>query len=105
MSACSRSSLRPRACTATRTLVGWRRVMEKSDKALYDKARLFMHLAHEQPIESQLFAFWASLSLELLCRAALAKVHPVLLADPREDGNILYAFGIQPARPPKGIVT
>jgi hypothetical protein len=79
--------------------------MEWSASALYDKARLYMSRAHEQPVDSQLFAFWASLSLELLCRAALAKVHPVLLADPREDGNLLYAFGVQPAKPPRSIVT
>jgi hypothetical protein len=80
-------------------------VMDWTADALYDKSKLFMARAHEQPVESQLFAFWASLSLELLARGALAKVHPVLLADPREDGSILYAFGIQPAKPPKSIVT
>lgn len=79
--------------------------MEWSAETLFSKSRLFMARAHEQPLDSQLFAFWASLSLELLCRAALARVHPVLLADPREDGSILYAFGVQPAKPPKSIVT
>lgn len=79
--------------------------MEWSAEALSEKSRLYMSRAYGEPIESHLFAFWASLSLELLCRAALAKVHPVLLADPREDGSILYAFGVQPAKPPKSIVT
>jgi hypothetical protein len=79
--------------------------MEWSADALYSKSQTFMTRAHEQPVDSQLFAFWASLALELLCRAALAKVHPVLLADPREDGSILYAFGVEPAKPPKSIVT
>src|SRR5258708_1201459 len=79
--------------------------MQWSTEALYAKSQLFMARAHEQPVNSLLFAFWASLSLELLCRAALAKVHPVLLADPREDANLFYAFGIQPAKPPKSIVT
>jgi len=79
--------------------------MEWSMQTLYNKSRLFIERAHEQPVNSHLFAFWASLALELLCRAALAKIHPVLLADPREDGSILFAFGVQPAKPPKSIVT
>jgi len=79
--------------------------MEWAAETLYAKARLYMERAHEEPLESPLFAFWVSLALELLCRAALAKVHPVLLADPREDGSILYAFGVQPSKRPKSIVT
>lgn len=79
--------------------------MDWDAQALYDKSLLYMDRAHEQPIDSPLFALWASLSLEILCRAALAKVHPVLLADPREDGSMLYAFGVEPAKPPKSIVT
>jgi len=67
----------------------------ESDK-LKAKAKLYGHLAHEQQIESAQFGFWMSLCLELLARAALAKLHPVLLADPREEGNIHYSFGIIP---------
>lgn len=63
---------------------------------LMGKARRFGHLAHQQPIESALFGFWMSLCLELLARSGLAKIHPVLLADPREEGNIQYAFGVRP---------
>jgi transcription elongation factor Elf1 len=44
-----------------------------------------------------------SLSLELLARSALSKIHPVLLADPREQDNIHYAFGINPKNNPKSI--
>ena len=44
-----------------------------------------------------------SLALELLARSALAAIHPVLLADPREQDNIHYAFGINPKNPPKSI--
>lgn len=79
--------------------------MEWTAEALYGKARLYIERAHAEPIDSQLFALWTSLALEHLCRASLAKIHPVLLADPREDGNLLYAFGIQPSKPPKSIVT
>jgi len=41
-----------------------------------------------------LYGFWSALSLELLARAALAKIHPVLLADPQDGKNILYVFGV-----------
>jgi len=44
-----------------------------------------------------------SLSLELLARAALAQIHPALLADPKEPDNIQYAFGIIPKNLPKSI--
>ena len=44
-----------------------------------------------------------SLSLELLARAALAPVHPVLSADPKQQDNIHYAFGIVPQNVPKSI--
>ena len=43
--------------------------------------------------EGVLFPFWSILALDLLARASLAKLHSVLLADPREGNNILYAFG------------
>ena len=33
------------------------------------------------------------MSLELIGRATLAKIHPALIADPREGSNIMHAFG------------
>jgi hypothetical protein len=53
--------------------------------------------------DGPLFPFWATLSLELLGRATLAKVHPALLADPQQGENILYAFGYGTAKNPKSI--
>lgn len=70
--------------------------MDWESESLKNKARLYGERAHEQSIESSLFGFWMSLCLELLARAALSKIHPVLLADPRDEGNIHYAFGIMP---------
>ena len=70
--------------------------MDWNSDTLKGKARLYGQRAHEQRIESALFGFWMSLCLELLARAALAKIHPVLLADPRDEGNIHYSFGILP---------
>lgn len=77
--------------------------MEWDSNLLYDKARLFAQRAHDEPLESSLFAFWMSVSLEILARAALAQIHPVLLADPREQDNIHFAFGINPKGLPKSI--
>jgi hypothetical protein len=40
-------------------------------------------------------ALWASLALELLAKAALARASPALIADPAEDGiNLLIASGL-----------
>jgi len=77
--------------------------MDWTADALYGKARLYIQRAHDEPVASALFGFWTSLGLELLCRAALAHIHPVLLADPTSEGNIHYVFGINPKTNPKSI--
>lgn len=66
---------------------------EWSESTLWEKARLFMQRALEEDREGPLFPFWAALSLEVLARSVLARVHPALLADPREPDNILAVFG------------
>jgi hypothetical protein len=70
--------------------------MSWAHDALYAKAQNFAARAHNEEISSPLFGFWMSLSLELLARAALSKIHPVLLADPRDHENIYYSFGKNP---------
>ena len=77
--------------------------MDWAFDALYGKARTYVHRAHDEPVDSALFALWMSLALELLCRAALAKIHPVLLADPTNEGNIHYVFGRNPKTSPKSV--
>ena len=77
--------------------------MDWSSDLLYNKAKLYAQRAHNEPVESALFGLWMSLSLELLARAALAKIHPVLLADPKRQDNIHYAFGVVPENVPKSI--
>lgn len=67
---------------------------EWNSDALLEKALLYGSRAVESARDSSLYGFWSSLSLELLARAALAKVHPVLLADPRDGMNILSVFGV-----------
>src|ERR1700678_1100528 len=58
--------------------------MDWSSESLYNKSKLFAERAHNEPVDSALFGFWMSLAVEMLGRAALAYVHPALLADPKE---------------------
>jgi hypothetical protein len=62
---------------------------------LWLKSKMYVQKAHEAERDGEMFPFWAAITLEFLARATLAKVHPVLLADPREGENILYVFGFQ----------
>jgi hypothetical protein len=77
--------------------------MSWASDELLSKAKLYASRANGEAFESALFGMWMSLSLELLARAALAKIHPVLLADPTTEGNIHYAFGINPKTNPKSV--
>lgn len=66
-------------------------------EALWVKAKLFINRAMDED-DVRTFderALWASLSLELLAKAALARVSPLLVAEPNEDGtNLLIASGL-----------
>ncbi|MEV0758006.1 hypothetical protein [Streptosporangium sp. NPDC050280] len=66
-------------------------------EALWIKAKLFINRAMDED-DARSFdeqALWASLSLELLAKAALARVSPLLIAEPTEDGtNLLMASGL-----------
>jgi hypothetical protein len=65
--------------------------------ALWGKANLYMGRALDEDRDDPLFPFWSSLALEFLARAAVASVHPTLLAEPHNSmQNVLYALG-QPA--------
>lgn len=77
--------------------------MDWTFDALYGKARAYIRRASDEAVNSALFGFWTSLALELLCRAALAKIHPVLLADPTNEGNIHYVFGVIPKSNPRSV--
>ncbi|WP_329005712.1 hypothetical protein OHA18_20225 [Kribbella sp. NBC_00709] len=61
------------------------------------KAKLFLNRAMDEddPRSFDERALWASLALELLAKAALARVSPLLIAEPSEDGvNLLIASGL-----------
>jgi hypothetical protein len=68
-----------------------------AEEALWMKARLFINRAMDAE-EHRSFdeqALWASLSLELLAKAALSRVSPLLIATPTEEGtNLLIASGL-----------
>jgi hypothetical protein len=64
--------------------------------ALWLKAKLFLKHAmdREEPRTFEERALWASLALELLAKAALSRLSPLLIATPQEDGtNLLIAAG------------
>ncbi|MGA5124386.1 hypothetical protein ACPCAG_13900 [Streptomyces pseudogriseolus] len=65
-------------------------------EALWTKAKLFLNRAmddDQRSFDEQ--ALWAALALELLAKAALARVSPLLIAEPNEDGtNLLIASGL-----------
>lgn len=65
--------------------------------ALWLKAKLFINRAMDDTEERSFDerALWACLALELLAKAALARISPLLIADPKEDGtNLLVASGL-----------
>jgi hypothetical protein len=66
---------------------------------LWAKAVAYMGRALSVARDSDLFPFWASLSLEFLARSTLARISPTLLADTSEsDGrfHLLYSLGFEP---------
>ena len=73
------------------------------EQALWNKAKLFADRAVQADRDGSDFPLWATLALELLARAALAHVHPALLADPRQGANLLYAFRLGTMSAPKSV--
>ena len=61
--------------------------------ALLAKARLCSERMHLAEANGSDHALWSAVTLELLARAALASISPVLLADERNWRNISYALG------------
>lgn len=62
---------------------------------LWKKARMFIHRAMDDDREFEEQAFWSAAAFELLGKAALAKVSPILIANPNPDGHsLLVASGL-----------
>jgi len=67
-----------------------------SKASLLAKAQRYVEGMLSHPHDDWRFAFWSTLALELLARAALAHVNPVLLADLKDWNNLYYALGHSP---------
>lgn len=67
-----------------------------SEESLFTKARFYVELMETHTANEWQFGFWSALSLELLARAALAHISPVLLADNASWRNLAYALGESP---------
>jgi hypothetical protein len=72
-------------------------------KGLWLKSKQFIDKANSYDHSSGEFPFWSALALECLARSALTKVHPALNADPRDDVNLLYAFGYPVVGQPRSL--
>lgn len=67
-----------------------------SHDSLFAKSIVYIRRAFRARGEGELeeYQLWASLSLELLGKACLAKVHPCLIADPSHSASMFAAAGI-----------
>lgn len=69
-------------------------------EALWTKAKLFINRAFSDGADFHERAMWASLSLELLAKATLARVNPLLIANPTDEGgSLLAAAGLSSGTP------
>lgn len=69
--------------------------MNWSKDALLAKAKVYFAKAYSEDMDSIYFGMYNALGLELLSRAALARISPALLADPSSAENLLYALGLK----------
>lgn len=62
---------------------------------LYNKSKVYVERAvtHQAAGDIAACQLWASLALELLGKAALAAIHPVLVADPQDVDSVFAACG------------
>jgi hypothetical protein len=74
-----------------------------SEQALFSKALVYVQRASAVDADTGLEQLWSLMALELLARAAIARVHPALLADPQDGANLLYAFGYGDLKPPRSV--
>lgn len=67
-----------------------------SEDALFSKAQVYMEQMESTVADEWQFGLWSALCLELLSRAALAHISPVLLADHKNWQNLTHALGNAP---------
>jgi hypothetical protein len=63
---------------------------------LLAKAQLYLEQMNSTVADDWKYGLWSALTLELLCRAALAHLSPALLADTKNWRNIMHALGRAP---------
>lgn len=63
---------------------------------LLAKAQLYIEQMNSTVADEWKYGLWSALALELLARAALANISPVLLADPQNWRNTMHALGKAP---------
>lgn len=73
------------------------------EDVLWAKAVRYAERAAGEEREGPLFPLWSAMALEFVARAALAHIHPALLADPKDGANVLYVFGHGSTINPKSI--
>lgn len=76
--------------TATLSVHPW------SKEAFLTKAQRYGETLNSHARDDWKFAFWASLTLELVTRAALANISPTLLAEKSDWNNLYFALGGAP---------
>lgn len=76
------------------------------EETLWRKSKVFLDraLKARDDDDSSTYHLWAALSIELLGKAALAHVHPSLVADPSDIKSLLHACGVK-APPDKKSIT
>lgn len=73
---------------------------------LLNKSILFFEKAFNEDQEKIFFGLYCAMGLELLGRAALSNITPVLLAEPdKTQDNILYALDLKSVKNKKTIIT
>jgi hypothetical protein len=68
-----------------------------SSGALWAKSKSFIDKAFRSRDNGDELEFnlWSAMALEILGKAALARIHPVLIADPNDLGSMLHACGVK----------
>jgi hypothetical protein len=67
-----------------------------SEDGLFSKAILYVEEMEACATDDWKYGFWSALSLELLARAAVAHISPLLLGDKDNWRNLTYALGQEP---------